>query len=424
MRVAPGVRLEDPFAPLVRDARSLVGDTEVHDPLHEVPVDPYGRAGGGVFHRVLDQVLDDLAEAGRVGQAMEARRSGRDHVMAAEQRLERLEDLADEGLHVDGLDGRRVLGHDPDRREDRVDQPVQPLDLLERRVVPRGAGRTTLDVARLPSVQLGLVGEQVGVGADDRQRCAQLVRDEGDQLAAGLVDGLERLDAGFGLRLLAALLDDAREQVGHRAELGHVRRAEDPRMLGLDIEHADRLVVPRQRHTQHRGHEPPLVDAADPQEPGIGLDVRDDERLLAGGDRPRHAFPERDPRATDLETVEAVGRCEGQVRSIAVEEIERGDIGMEGVPCPVDDGLQQLVPRSRGRREAGDVVDEAQVIELVAHAELGGGRGRGSFPSRPVAHGRSSLSHVHHLTRVGTVVPQDGCGPVVARLRYRQARAG
>ena len=67
-----------------------------------------------------------------------------------------------------------------------------------------------------------LLGQQVGVGADDGERRAQLVGDEGDQLAARLVDGLERLDPRLGLGLLAALLDDAGEQVGDRAELGDV----------------------------------------------------------------------------------------------------------------------------------------------------------------------------------------------------------
>ena len=39
---------------------------------------------------------------------------------------------------------------------------------------------------------------------------------------------------------------------------------------------------------------------------------------------------------------------------------------MEHVAGPVDDGLEQLVPRSGGRRQAGDLVQEAQLFELVA----------------------------------------------------------
>ena len=67
-----------------------------------------------------------------------------------------------------------------------------------------------------------LVGEELRVGADDRERRPQLVGDERDQLAAGLVDRLELLDPRLGLGLLAALLDDPGEQVGDGAELGDV----------------------------------------------------------------------------------------------------------------------------------------------------------------------------------------------------------
>jgi hypothetical protein len=36
-------------------------------------------------------------------------------------------------------------------------------------------------------------------------------------------------------------------------------------LLGLDVEDADDLIVPAQRHAEHRGDEPLLVDAADPR---------------------------------------------------------------------------------------------------------------------------------------------------------------
>ena len=92
--------------------------------------------------------------------------------------------------------------------------------------MPGGARLAPREVARLAPAQRRLVGEQVGVGADDRERRPQLVGHERDQLAAGLVDRLERLDPGLGLGLLAALLDDPGEQVGDRAELGDVVVAE------------------------------------------------------------------------------------------------------------------------------------------------------------------------------------------------------
>ena len=40
---------------------------------------------------------------------------------------------------VDRRDRRRALGHDADRGQDRVDEAIEPLDLLERRPVPGGA---------------------------------------------------------------------------------------------------------------------------------------------------------------------------------------------------------------------------------------------------------------------------------------------
>ena len=328
-------------------------------------------------------------------------------------------------------------GHDPDRRQDRVHEAVEPLDLLERRAVPVRARLAPLDVARLAPGELRLLGQQVGVGAHDGEGRPQLVGDERDELAAGLVDGLERLDPGLRLRLLAALLDDPGQQVGDGAQLGDVRRAEHARPLGLDVEHADRLVVPRQRHAQHRRDEALLVEAADPQEARVGLDVRDHQRLAMRGDPARDPLPERDARPADLEPVEAVGRGQRQVRSVTVEQVQRGDIGMEGVARPVDDRLEQLVPGARGRRQAGDIVDESQLIELVGRGQLVGAvprrtvrvgvAGRAGSARRGgraiAAHGRSIGCHGRHDTRVGKVAAAKGCGRVLARLRKRPARA-
>ena len=225
VRVAAGVRLEDPLAPLVGDARPLVGDAELDDALDERPVDRDRRLGRRVLDGVLDEVLEDLAEARRVGQARAAGRSARSRPgggrgsAGASRRPRRPAPPRSTGVTDGG-----ILRHDPDRGEDRVDEAVEPLDLLERRAVPRRARLAPGDVARLAAAERRLVGQQVGVRADDRERRPQLVGDERDQLAAGLVDRLERLDAGLGLGLLAALLDDPGEQVGDRAELGDVVR--------------------------------------------------------------------------------------------------------------------------------------------------------------------------------------------------------
>ena len=53
---------------------------------------------------------------------------------------------------------------------------------------------------------------------------------------------------------------------------------------------------------------------------------------------------------------------------------------MEHIAGPVDDGLEQLVPGSCGRRQAGDLVQEAQLLELVSGA-LRARRGRARNPS-------------------------------------------
>ena len=84
-----------------------------------------------------------------------------------------------------------------------------------------------------------------------------------------------------------------------------------------------------------------------------------------GGDAAGDALAERDPGPADLVAVEAVRRGQRQVRSVAVEQVERGDVGVERVAGPVDDRLEQLVPRPRGRREARDLVQEPQLVELV-----------------------------------------------------------
>ena len=102
------------------------------------------------------------------------------------------------------------------------------------------------------------------------------------------------------------------------------------------------------------------------------------------GDAARDALAERDAGPADLEAVEAVRRRERQVRSVAVEQVERGDIGVERIAGPVDDGLEQLVPRPRRRREAGDLVEEPELLELVRRSPqraIGRGLASGGRPS-------------------------------------------
>ena len=113
-------------------------DAELDDALVERPVDPDGRLGRRVLDRVLDEVLEDLAQPRRVGQGVEPdARHDLDRVV--------LEDRPERGRRPrrrapprsTGVTDRRALRHDPDGRQDRVDQAVEPLDLLERRPMPR-----------------------------------------------------------------------------------------------------------------------------------------------------------------------------------------------------------------------------------------------------------------------------------------------
>ena len=100
-------------------------------------------------------------------------------------------------------------------------------------------------------------------------------------------------------------------------------------------------------------------------------DVRYDLGLAIGGDPPGHALAERHAGAPDLVPVEPVRRGEGQVRLVAVEEVEGGDIRVERVAGLVDDGLEQLVPGPRGRGQAHDAVEEPQLVELLRAATRG-----------------------------------------------------
>ena len=92
--------------------------------------------------------------------------------------------------------------------------------------MPRLALGAPVRVARLAALlERRVVGEELRVGPDDGQRRPQLVGDERDQLAAGLVDLAELLEPRLGLGLLAALLDDPGEEVGDRAGAGRRRPA-------------------------------------------------------------------------------------------------------------------------------------------------------------------------------------------------------
>ena len=79
-------------------------------------------------------------------------------------------------------------------------------------------------VARLAALERGLLGEQLRVGAHDRERRPELVGDHRDELGARLVDRLQLGGPRLRLLLEPALLDDPGQEVGDRPEVRHVRR--------------------------------------------------------------------------------------------------------------------------------------------------------------------------------------------------------
>ena len=374
VRVAPGVRLEDPLPPLVRDARPLVADDHPGDALDEAPRRRASVVSGGAYLTAFSTRCSTIwRRRGASARAWSRRRpvelaGGGGGAAAPGSRPSR----PPRGPRRPGATSAGWSG--TTRTEARIESTSRSSrsTCSSAAAMPRRPLLTPGDVARRPALQRRFLRQQVGVGADHRERRAQLVGHEGDQLAPRLVDAPGARRRAPRPRLLAALLDDAGQQVGDRAKLGDVAGREVARLLGLDVEDADDLVVPGERHGQHRGDEAPLVDAADPQEARVGADVRDDQRLAGGGDAAGDALAERHPGAADLVAVQAVRGRQRQVRAVAVEQVERRDVGVEGVARLVDDRLEQLVPRPRRRGQAGHAVQEAQLLELL-HA-----RGRGA----------------------------------------------
>ena len=263
-----------------------------------------------------------------------------------------------------------------------------------------------------------LLGEQVGIGAHDGERRAQLVRHQGDQLDATLVERPQLVDPILRLPLEPDSLDDPREQIGDGPQLVDVGGGELARLLGLDVEDSDHGVVPDERDGEHRGDEAPLVDAADPQETRLGGHVRDDDRLPFGSDVSGDSLAERHTGAADLETVEAVRRRERQLPAVAIEQVERADVGLERIAGPVDDRFQELIPGACGRRQADDPVQELELAELLGRrvkAVLSPVVGALAGGTRVSVDGRHEV-HDTEPTRTATRrTLRPGSGPVAKR---------
>jgi hypothetical protein len=172
----------------------------------------------------------------------------------------------------------------------------------------------------------------------------------------------ELLQAALDLGLQAALRHDPGEQRGDRRQELDLGLLERPPRQGLDVEHPDDLVLPHERHGQHRV-EALDVETADPREARIDGDVADRDRgagrCRASGDP--LADGKTDP--PDLRAVKPVRRGQRQPVRIAVGQVEGADLDAHGLGRAVDDGAHELVPVARLRREPRDLVEERQLVQ-------------------------------------------------------------
>ena len=134
-------------SPLGRDAGSLVGDGDPHHALDEHPIDLHPGVGRRELHGVLQQVLEHLAEAGRIRQDVQVPRPRDPGPMPVQQGRHVLEEVLDELVDIDRVLVGREVGHHPHGLQDGVDEAVEPLDLLDRPEVP---GRARLAASRVP----------------------------------------------------------------------------------------------------------------------------------------------------------------------------------------------------------------------------------------------------------------------------------
>ncbi len=288
----------------------VVGDVDL-DLLADPPdPDAHALVGRGVLRLVLEQLLEHLAEPRVV--ADRHVRAGRllpaDRVRAQEE-PERLDGLVHGGHRIERRPRQPGQPVAADRHQDRVHLAVEPGELVVGRGPPR-LGRGRVGERRGAGRH---VGQQVDVDADHRERRPQVVGHDRQQLGAGGVErrqlGQPRLDLGGQ----PALLDDAGEQRRDRPQEADLLVAEDPRLARLDVEHADHLAVPLERHGEHPGQGLD-VEAADPREAVVERHVLHGDRLAARRDPPGDALAPGQADLADLRAVEAVGRGQRQPR--------------------------------------------------------------------------------------------------------------
>ena len=134
----PDERLEDALPVLARHARAVVGDVDLDLVADPPDADAHALGGRRVLRFVLEQLLEDLAEARRVAdrghRLVRAVPADRARPEQEAQRLDRLVDRPDGVERRPRQPGQALAA---DRREDRIHEAIEPPELLHRGRPPR-----------------------------------------------------------------------------------------------------------------------------------------------------------------------------------------------------------------------------------------------------------------------------------------------
>ncbi len=201
------------------------------------------------------------------------------------------------------------------------------------------------------------------------------MRDHRQQLGPSAVEGGQRLELFLGLGLQATLLDYAAEQRPDRHQKLDLFGCEGPRLDGLDVDHADDRVVPRQRHREHR-HELRLVEAGHPFEARVHTNVRRCDRPADQGSATGQALAHGQRDRADLIAVQAVRGGQPQLRRVTLHQVHGADLDVQSVGGAVDDRSHQFVPVAGRGQQLGELMQERELAQLT----LGVRRGRGTAP--------------------------------------------
>ena len=282
--------LEDALAVLGRDSPAVVGDLE--PPVgrrrrrrRRAPAVPAGACRA----RVVEDVDEQLAQPGRVG--LDDQVGGHRRPRTAPVRPAAATWPTDSSTSERSATGSRSSSHDPRLQpgelEQVVDQPAQPLGLLERGAEVLGVGGHDA------------VGEVLEQRGHRRERRTQLVGDGRDQVAALAVDGGEVLGHPVeGGGELADLVGGASCARGRSS-----RRAPSPattsviRRSGATIPAASSWVTPRASATLTGSTSRGETSAAEPsrrEQHGGDHDGGDDEQAELDLDA-RHGVERRGP---------------------------------------------------------------------------------------------------------------------------------